>query len=184
MTEHPDCSDAGFVAVSDSELSWINESFLIYGRSLDSKIRTRIRSALRKLWMMSPAHAAAKKRCNVGPARYRCESCGRVCDSSKKIPLAQREAIEIDHIIPIGNTPGSNRSSASDSWDLFIARLFAPADLLRGYCHDCHLARTAAHNDIGLCLRPSDSASFDCLLPAVVSSSNKRKRVSYKLGAE
>lgn len=94
---------------------------------MDGKIRSKIRSALRKIWLYSPERRAAKSRCRVGIGKYRCEQCDKIV-----------KKIEIDHLTPLGATPGSRLSSSSTTWDGLINALFCPASGMRGLCNACH----------------------------------------------
>lgn len=93
-----------------------------------------IRSATRKLWLWSPQRREAKKAAKLSPGIYLCASCQRA---------TKDKDTEIDHVVPIGPTPGS-RNARNVTWDQWLARLFCPADGLRVLCRGCHDERTKA----------------------------------------
>lgn len=91
-------------------------------RRLPSTPRSRIRSALRALWLRSRERAAALKR-----EGYTCQRCG-----TKQSRAKGREAkVEVHHIDGI-------------DWDgmidLVIARILQTPDRLEVVCEDCHKA--------------------------------------------
>lgn len=94
-------------------------------------MHSRIRSALRKLWMESEARRDVIKRHRVRPGVY---FCGRCLVDMKAHDL------EVDHMIPAGRTPGSKLAGPEDDWNGFIKRLlYADTLSLWGLCHSCHL---------------------------------------------
>ena len=46
--------------------------------------------------------------------------------------------VEIDHMRPVGATPGSRNATHETTWDGLIERLFCPSNMLRALCRDCH----------------------------------------------
>lgn len=99
---------------------------------LDVKTRQRIRSALRKIWQWSEARKEARTKARVRRGVYQCEECGG---------FYGRKETEVNHIIPIGATPGSRMDDGTATWDRFISRLFCQADLLEVLCKPCHKLR-------------------------------------------
>lgn len=98
-----------------------------------------IRAALRALWLRSPMRNECAKRARIHGTGYsRCESCADHVRGSE---------IEIDHVVPVGETPGMGLSDTT--WDGFIARLFCDAEGLRALCSPCHKARTKAQRAKG-----------------------------------
>lgn len=87
--------------------------------------RSRIRSAVRKLWLWSPMRKEALARARISRGVYRCAECGGTFGPKE---------IEVDHIQPVGST--------RDSWDLQIERLFCPVEGLRILCKGCHSHHT------------------------------------------
>lgn len=94
--------------------------------------RTKIRGALRKLWLWSPMRRDAMKRAKVAPKAYLCEDCRRLTPDP-----------EVDHLEPVGATPGA-RGADLATWDGLITRLFCSPDGLRVLCKSCHLERRSA----------------------------------------
>lgn len=83
--------------------------------------KTRIVSAIRKIWLYSPNRREVVKRCKDGD-NYRCERCKKLCDK-----------IQIDHDPPAVPLEGW------DGFDPFIQRMFVdPSIGLRGLCEICH----------------------------------------------
>jgi 5-methylcytosine-specific restriction endonuclease McrA len=91
---------------------------------------TKIRSALRKLWMFQNT-AKVRSRARLSRGTYRCEGCGSLATK-----------VEVDHVIPLGPTPGSRNATPEITWDGFIARLFCPPDQLQVLCTICHDVKT------------------------------------------
>ena len=93
----------------------------------------QIRSALRKIWLWSPVRREALKRAKVGGVAktWRCEWC----------KLWTNEP-EVDHILPVGSTPGARGADAAATWDDLIRRMFCSAEGLRVLCRYCHQAKT------------------------------------------
>ncbi len=56
----------------------------------------------------------------------------------------KRDESSIDHIDPVGPTPGSKYAPESLTWDAFIKRLFCPLENLACICETCHTAKTQA----------------------------------------
>ncbi len=91
-----------------------------------------VRSVLRKLWWQrSDLRREAKRRARVLRGTYRCELCNG---------LTSRP--EIDHVKPVGPTPGSKRAKPEHTWDGFMDRLFNGE--LQAICSRCHTAKTKA----------------------------------------
>ncbi len=64
---------------------------------------------------------------------YKCALCGQ------EHPLKN---IQVDHIEPVGPTPGSKLALPSLTWDMFIQRLFCGTENLRTVCKPCHKTKT------------------------------------------
>lgn len=91
------------------------------------KMHALIRSALRQVWWRrSPKRQAAVKAWRLNGKR--CAICG-----------VKHDKPQIDHITPVGPTPGS-RLGQSASWDILIARLFDGE--LQALCEVCHRVKT------------------------------------------
>jgi len=90
----------------------------------------RIRNELRRLWWRySPERKDAKKRARLRRGIYLCDACGGLTGK-----------IELDHLVPIGPTPGSKHAKSGTTWDTFIDRLFNGE--LQALCTTCHAKRT------------------------------------------
>lgn len=50
--------------------------------------------------------------------------------------------IQLDHVEPVGPTPGSKLAPPGLTWDTFIARLFCGPENLQTVCKPCHKVRT------------------------------------------
>lgn len=85
--------------------------------------KTKIRTALRRVWAWSYSRRLVVKRCSVGNDFSKCELCSAI------VPK-----IFIDHI---------NEAGEVDSG--FIERLFVSSDKLQGLCKSCHSAKTKAY---------------------------------------
>jgi len=91
--------------------------------------QTKIRWALRKLWLWSDQRRAALSRGRQARGCYKCEQCGS---------LVGVGLIVVDHINPAVPVTGW------DSWDGYIERLFCSEEGLQVLCDMCHLIKTAA----------------------------------------
>lgn len=90
----------------------------------------QIRSALRKIWMYQNTRQV-RARARLQRGTYRCEGCGSLASK-----------VEVDHLIPLGPTPGSRNAGPETTWDGFIARLFCPPEELQVLCTICHDVKT------------------------------------------
>ena len=99
---------------------------------IDSKTRTRIRSALRKISRWTEPIKNTRARARIKPGEYKCELCG---DIVKKV--------DIDHFPKdVGPTPGSRNAPEGYTWDEFINNLFCDESNLRAICRPCHKDHT------------------------------------------
>lgn len=98
---------------------------------IDAKTRTRIRSALRKISRWTEAIKNTRKKAWKRRGVYECEECGK-----------EVKKVEIDHLIPVGPTPGSRLAPEGYTWDEFIGRLFCGEENLRALCKECHSPKT------------------------------------------
>lgn len=94
---------------------------------IDGKLRSKIRSALRKVWLYSPARRAVKDRARVKKGLYQCEKCGQFADK-----------VDIDHINAVGSTPGSRNATSEDTWDRMINNMFCDENGMQAICKPCH----------------------------------------------
>jgi 5-methylcytosine-specific restriction endonuclease McrA len=84
-------------------------------------------SALRKVWMNSPARKQVKARRKLmGTDGYLCEKCKRPAKN-----------VEIDHLVPVGSPKDSG------GWEAFLGRLFCATEGLRVLCTKCHREKSA-----------------------------------------
>ena len=60
-----------------------------------------------------------------------------ICDKEYK-----RNEVDIDHVEPVGPTPGSQLAPPELTWDMFIARMFCGPENLRIVCKPCHKEHT------------------------------------------
>lgn len=96
-------------------------------------LRSRITSALRRIWRFSPeakeALAAARVVLSERPRRvaFRCAACST---------LHSAKAVRIDHREPVVALEGFR------GWDEYITRLFCPATGLQVLCEGCHEVKT------------------------------------------
>lgn len=97
--------------------------------------KSKIMSALRKVWQYSPVRREALKRAKVkidGLDYSRCEFCRKLV-----------EKVQVDHIIPCVPLEGF------DSWDGVIKRmLYSSIDNLSVKCRECHSKKTKEENTI------------------------------------
>lgn len=101
-------------------------------------IEKYIKAALRRIWGWDPERRKAKDRARVGKDTkgnhlFRCEKCSLE-------PLA-RDAVEIDHIVPVEDVGGFK-----GDWTGWIGRLFCPAESLQILCDACHHDKSNAEN--------------------------------------
>ena len=103
-------------------------------------LKSKITSALRKVWRYSPPRQECLKRCETGehyivyskktkkPYKrpyLKCESCK---DVFKKL--------QVDHIEPVVDYIGFQ------GWDTYIQRLNVESTMMRAICKDCHTVIT------------------------------------------
>jgi len=121
---------------------------------ISPSLRYRILTGLRKAYFMSYERKQVLERCETAtPAmkkdgtpklrlgkqcyvrRYNCEVCGK---GDFKAP----KEFQVDHISPVGGTPGTRDTPKWWSWDIYINRLFCDADQMQGICTNCHICKT------------------------------------------
>lgn len=104
---------------------------VIYGHfcmttTIPKHLRTHLRSAMRKLWMMNDtSRQQVINESRLNPNRYLCSKCGEVVVK-----------IEINHLSTLGSF---------STWQEFIRfceLLFCSASELEAICHSCHLTIT------------------------------------------
>lgn len=84
-------------------------------------LKSRITSALRRIWFYGPSRREAVKLAKAGGNR--CSIC--------KVP---QDKLQMDHVQPVVPLSGEY------TWDIYIDRLFNGE--LRGICKPCHKAHT------------------------------------------
>ena len=92
-----------------------------------------IRSALRKVWLYSQERRDALGKARVQRGIYQCGKCSHYFNSGE---------VEIDHIIPVGASPGSRYATSETNWDDWIGRLFCDPSNLVVLCRECHAEKT------------------------------------------
>lgn len=99
------------------------------------KMRSMVRSALRKIWLYGEPRREALKGAKAYKKFWFCALCTFPTDKP-----------EVDHVDPVGPTPGSRRADGV-TWDGFMSRLFVPASGLQILCRECHAKKTLAKLD-------------------------------------
>lgn len=124
---------------------------------MDSKLRNRIISALRRInrnyW---GPRKDAKNRCKVDKALFKCEECGVLIYEGlsavsyfnyveKYSPKEVRmERFDMDHQIPV-----IDPVEGFKNWDEYMDRLFCPVENWKGLCStDCHKKKTASESKV------------------------------------
>lgn len=100
-------------------------------------LASRIRSALRKIWLYSPQRKEALEAAytrTMGKTKYR-----RCSECLGEFPTKD---VAVDHIIPCGTMPGTRNARPEDTLDAFVERLFCPSVGLRVLCTECHTTVT------------------------------------------
>ena len=90
---------------------------------------SKIRSALRKLWMYSPERKQCLENGRISRGMYRCDMCSSIIGA---------KFVAVDHIQPLGPSPQSRNAEYNTSWDRLIERLFCGPEGLRLLCGGCH----------------------------------------------
>lgn len=94
---------------------------------------TRLRSAIRKVWLWSDVHKNAKARARVARGVYQCEGCQE---------LTGAQDVHVDHIEPF--TPIEGFNSLRD-WGPGLERMF-DLDNHQVLCKPCHSEKTRREN--------------------------------------
>jgi len=106
--------------------------------------KTRLRSAIRKVWMYSALHREVLARARRARGIYECEKCYK---------LVGPKDIEVDHITPA--TPAHGIETAED-WGYFIWNLlFITVDKLMALCTECHQIKTNQDREISKIVKQS-----------------------------
>jgi 5-methylcytosine-specific restriction endonuclease McrA len=108
-------------------------------------LKSRITSALRKIWLYHPERTAVKKRCETADHFLKIAKSGKEykapyykCEKCKK----KSKYIEIDHLEPVTGFNGFQ------DWNTFVNRLFVTTDKMIGLCSSCHDAKTLVQREI------------------------------------
>jgi len=92
-------------------------------------LKSRITSALRRIWFYGPQRKEAMK---IAKERgYTCAICNK-----------PNPKLQIDHIVPVVPLTGF------DNWQAYIDRLFVGPEGLRALDAECHKTHTAIHSGI------------------------------------
>lgn len=92
-------------------------------------LETKLRQALRKLWMQSPMRAQAIRDARVAPNTTACKLCDK---RMKENPKEGRKEWAVDHLEPAGSLKGDLQG--------FVDRLFYGVQ--RVLCRPCHTQLT------------------------------------------
>lgn len=90
-------------------------------------LNTKIRSALRKVYMYYPAKKEALNKAKIDGTYALCAAC-------KKIGFYG--SMHVDHIEPVVGSEGFT------NWDEYINRMFCSVDNFQVLCIECHNAKT------------------------------------------
>lgn len=98
----------------------------------ERSLKSKLISALGRVWMTWGPRNEVKRRCKVEGKTgwFRCEICKQ-----------EREKLEVDHrepVVPIAD--------GFTDWNQYIASKFVQADKLQGLCRDCHVEKTKKEN--------------------------------------
>jgi len=94
-------------------------------------LKTRITSALRKIWLYSPMRREAVKRGKLNGSKCEMPNCGKY-----------QEKLEVDHFNPCALIAGWD-----GNWSAYIDRLFCDSELLLNLCTSCHTAKTSIQRE-------------------------------------
>jgi len=95
-------------------------------------LKTRIVSALRRIWFQSEMRQGALRASRIKLGVYRCALCGKTMPATFKTANGTIRKVAVDHktrVVP---------ETGWDSWDGFIERLFCEQSKLQVLCFDCH----------------------------------------------
>ena len=95
-------------------------------------LKSRIVSALRKIWLHSEMRQEALRASRIERGVYRCGLCGKKMPATLKTANGTIRKVAVDHktrVVP---------ETGWDSWDGFIERLFCEQSKLQVLCFECH----------------------------------------------
>ncbi len=108
-------------------------------------LKSKITSALRKVWRYSPGRVEALKRALTGTYYIKVSKKGKeykaphyTCEKCKAVT----EKAQVDHLQPVVGYEGFI------SWDRYISRMFVDAEFYQIICKPCHKAITLVQKDI------------------------------------
>ena len=87
--------------------------------------RTKIVSALRRVWLYSVERQQALQAGRVSKGQYQCAACHQ---------LFKAKEIQVDHIFEV--------AAYKNDWHQYITRLFCPPEQLQCLCKPCHQKKT------------------------------------------
>jgi len=99
--------------------------FIVIFYCMNKTVVNYVKAALRRNWGRSRQRQSALKSAKVAYGQYKCAKCEQI---------HRRKHIQVDHIVPVGKFV---------SFDLYIERLFCPANKLQVLCRDCHKVKTS-----------------------------------------
>lgn len=109
-------------------------------------LRSKITSALRKIWSYSPQKRAALKRCELPETFVKTARSGRkykthyhFCEHCHE----KTDSIQIDHKITVVPYEGFD-----GDWNSYISRLMVEPEGLQGLCPACHSSRTLVQKQL------------------------------------
>ena len=89
-------------------------------------LKSKLKSALRRLFLFSPLHRDILARARIARGMYRCEIC-----------QALEKKLQVDHIKPV---------ALAIDWNEYIDFLFCPENELQAICKTCHTHKTVIDN--------------------------------------
>lgn len=99
-------------------------------KKLPTTPRSKVKAAIRQVWLRSRERAAALKRDG-----YTCQCCGRKQSKAK----GKEQSIEVHHV---------NGIDWDGVVDLIIERVLRPPEELKTVCPDCHKAEHEVKHEI------------------------------------
>ena len=122
---------------------------------MDSKTKSRLISAARKISRWHPERTKVKKAAQVDKALFECSKCGTYCYEGSSglsyITYQQKypdksivmEYCAIDHIKPVVDP-----KLGWQGWDIYYERMFCKASNLQAICSTCHTEKTNKEKEI------------------------------------
>jgi len=122
---------------------------------MDSKLKGKIISAIRKVTYTYEPRNKVRKRQQVAPATFMCESCDFAIYSGKKnlkeaeldkFKKVKKSKVYVDHIEPCIPIEGFGESKWD--WNSYLSRMFCGEDGLQLLCKECHDIKTKKENEL------------------------------------